>query len=278
MGPITISGDFVQTNTCGTAVAGGSECFIRVTFAPKTTGASAGTLTVAGNGSVTTQTVALNGTTLPPTIGSTTTTIVSSGAAGDYSLTGTVIGVRSADSPTGTVSFVDASNNNLSLGTATLGASTPGFSLAVFSPPSSGMGPNAIVVGDFNGDGKLDIATTNSGGSVGIPTAGGPPGILLGNGDGTFTAGTTPVTPTHALIIAAADFNGDGKLDLVVDGGTGGALIVLLGKGDGTFSVASTPVTSFDSSLRRDRRLQRGRQDGYRRPQWEHSSDASRQR
>ena len=57
------------------------------------------------------------------------------------------------------------------------------------------------------------------------------------------------MTPTHALIIAAADFNGDGKLDLVVDGGAGGALIILLGNGDGTFSVASTPVTSFEPAF-----------------------------
>ena len=183
------------------------------------------------------------------TLGSTTTTINKSGAAGNYTLTGTVIGVRSGDAPTGTVSFVDASNNNLSLGTAALGAATPGFSLAVFTPPSTGVGPNAIVVGDFNGDGKLDIATTNSGGSVGIRTAGGPPGILLGNGDGTFTAGTTPETATHALIIAAADFNGDGKLDLAVDGGTDGALIILIGNGDGTFSASSASVTNFDPAF-----------------------------
>jgi Bacterial Ig-like domain (group 3)/FG-GAP-like repeat/Abnormal spindle-like microcephaly-assoc'd, ASPM-SPD-2-Hydin/FG-GAP repeat len=249
VGSITISGDFAQTNTCGTAVTPGSECFISVTFAPKTAGAAAGTLTVPSNGTSAAQIVTLNGTTLPPTISSTTTTIINSGAAGDYTLTGTVIGVRSTDAPAGTVSFVDASNNNLSLGTAALGAGTPGLSLAVFSPPSSGMGPNAIAVGDFNGDGKPDIATTNSGGSVGIRTAGGPPGILLGNGDGTFTAGTTPVTPTHALVIATADFNGDGKLDLVVDGGTNGGLIILLGNGDGTFSVAPTQVTSFDPTF-----------------------------
>jgi hypothetical protein len=246
VGSIAVTGDFAQTNACGTVIASGSECLISVTFAPKAAGQAAGSLTIPANGSIPAQTVALTGTTLPPTIGSTSTTIISSGAAGTYTLTGTVIGVRNTDAPTGQVSFIDSTNNNLSLGTATLGAGTPGFSLAVFSPPSSGLGPNAIVVGDFNGDGKADIATTNSGGSVGIRTAGGPPGILLGNGDGTFTAGTTPETPTHALIIAAADFNGDGKLDLVVDGGAGGALIVLLGNGDGTFSAASTPVASFD--------------------------------
>jgi FG-GAP-like repeat/Abnormal spindle-like microcephaly-assoc'd, ASPM-SPD-2-Hydin len=95
---------------------------------------------------------------------------------------------------------------------------------------------------DFNGDGKLDLVVMGGVGSPGL----GIPGemqILLGNGDGTFSQGqiyslSPDFIPAYA---AAADFNGDGKLDLAVaetyPGGLtgGGDLLVFLGNGDGTF-------------------------------------------
>lgn len=89
-----------------------------------------------------------------------------------------------------------------------------------------GSGPYSIVVGDFDRDGKLDVAATDE-----YLT------ILRGNGDGTFK---TPAAPFHLSNTSAdlkvADFNGDGKLDLVTSGVFGtGALQVLLGNGDGTF-------------------------------------------
>jgi FG-GAP-like repeat/FG-GAP repeat len=84
----------------------------------------------------------------------------------------------------------------------------------------------------FNGDGKVDLAAIYNG-SV---------SIYPGNGDGTFQAGTTVPGTTNAgslSALAAADFNGDGILDLaVLSGGSGGQTIVLLGNGDGTFRQA----------------------------------------
>ena len=88
-----------------------------------------------------------------------------------------------------------------------------------------GGAPNMVVAGDFNGDGKMDLATVNSGS--------GDVSVLLGNGDGTFQAAknfNVGGTPTS---LAVGDFNGDQKLDLAVGSGTN--VIVLLGKGDGTF-------------------------------------------
>jgi hypothetical protein len=84
-----------------------------------------------------------------------------------------------------------------------------------------------VIAGDFNRDGRLDLAATNPGSN--------DLSVLLGNGDGTFQAamlfptGTLPVTP------ATADLNGDGFPDLVVTDGYGKELSVLLGNGDGTF-------------------------------------------
>ncbi len=82
--------------------------------------------------------------------------------------------------------------------------------------------PNCAAVGDFNGDGKLDLAVSGPGN--------GDADIFLGNGDGTFhEIGITSGTNQFQLV--TADMNHDGKLDLV-----GGDGCILLGNGDGTFT------------------------------------------
>jgi uncharacterized protein (UPF0548 family) len=109
---------------------------------------------------------------------------------------------------------------------------------------SGGSLPLSVAVGDFNGDGKPDLAVGNYGwlkSDYGIS-------VLLGNGDGTFQAAVGfPFDPTGATIyepdsIAVGDFNGDGKLDLAVADGSHSnpapGVLVLLGNGDGTFQTA----------------------------------------
>ncbi|MDX6562686.1 MAG: hypothetical protein QOD65_2500, partial [Gaiellales bacterium] len=96
------------------------------------------------------------------------------------------------------------------------------------------------IAGDFNGDGRLDLA------GIGAQSA----GVLLSTGPGTFGARADYPVASWAQAIATGDFNGDGRLDLVEtinDPNTG--LSLLTGNGDGTFAapVNFANTSGFDS-------------------------------
>jgi len=112
------------------------------------------------------------------------------------------------------------------------------FSPPPGSPPATGNLPTWVVVSDFNGDGKADLAVVNNLGSANVS-------ILLGNGDGTFAPAASPATGTNPYSAAVGDFNGDGKADLAVANFSSNTVSILLGNGDGTFAPApgSAPVT-----------------------------------
>jgi hypothetical protein len=112
-----------------------------------------------------------------------------------------------------------------------LGKGDSTFTPGPNSPISLGVNLQAIVAADFNGDGKLDVAVTDSAANTVI--------VLLGNGDGTFGAPLTIPVGNQLVAIVAGDFNSDGKLDLAVANFGDSTITLLLGNGDGTFTQAS---------------------------------------
>jgi len=118
-------------------------------------------------------------------------------------------------------------------------ASPISFPYAGFAAPASlptGHIPTAVVAGDFNEDGKIDLAISNGGDNTIY--------VLLGNGDETFkipevlyTNGQSPVWLT------AARLRPTGHLDLIAVDADSKQVEVLSGNGDGTFQASTTVAT-----------------------------------
>jgi len=151
--------------------------------------------------------------------------------------------VVNQNTPGGTVSVL--------LNTTARGAGAPTFAAPVTF--AVGNYPDAVVVGDFNGDGKLDLAVVNNqDGTVSVLLNTTPVGATVPSfaGQVTFAVGSNPVS------VAMGDFNGDGKFDLAVvnQNNPAGTVSVLLNTtpvgatvpsfaGQVTFAVGSHPTS-----------------------------------
>ena len=187
------------------------------------------TLTVNGTGFVSGATVNWNGS-------ARTTSFVSSSQ-----LTATINAADIAAAGTASVTVTNPSSGTSNIVFFPVANPTPPlfFGNAPGSPIGVGYSPVSVAVGDFNGDGKPDLAVVNYGSNYVT--------ILLGNGDGTFTPSAYLYTGTDPIFAAVGDFNGDGKLDLAVANFGSYTVSIFLGNGDGTFNtVAQSPATGIE--------------------------------
>jgi hypothetical protein len=105
-----------------------------------------------------------------------------------------------------------------------------------------GPAPQSVAVGDFNGDGKVDLAVAKRGSKY--------VSVLFGNGDGSFQPAVDYWAGEFSGYLAVADFNGDGKTDLAVT--LSGSVVVLPGNGHGTFGhpiSSSVDLTNFGTPM-----------------------------
>jgi hypothetical protein len=113
--------------------------------------------------------------------------------------------------------------------------------------------PYAVVAGDFNGDGRIDLAVADH--------ASNQVSVLMGNGDGSFGPQMTYDVGAGPFAVVAADFTGNGRLDLAVANSGDNDVSVLLNKGDGTFesqatyTVGSQPQALVAGDFRGDGRI-----------------------
>lgn len=107
---------------------------------------------------------------------------------------------------------------------------------------ASGGGPDEIAIGDFNNDGRPDVATVNTPSST--------VSVFLNDGAGGLQAAQNSAAGSSPDSLGVADFNGDGTQDIALGGNSGGSsfqqigvVSLLLGEGDGTFDAPmSSPL------------------------------------
>jgi hypothetical protein len=106
--------------------------------------------------------------------------------------------------------------------------SLPTFAAAINF--AAGTQPLSVGVGDFNGDGKNDLAVANFSSNT--------LSIHLGNGAGSFGSAALFIAGTNPSALVVADLNGDARLDLAVTNAGSDNVSVLLGDGAGAFGLA----------------------------------------
>jgi hypothetical protein len=120
---------------------------------------------------------------------------------------------------------------------------TLSFGVPVFFDVGSSAFPDpfSVAAGDFNGDGKLDLAVANTGDDT--------VSILLGNGSGLFARSIDVAVGSGPVSVMAGDLNHDQVADLVVANEGGNSISIILGNMKSTFSATNIAVTGGPTAV-----------------------------
>ncbi|HEV7397214.1 MAG TPA: FG-GAP-like repeat-containing protein, partial [Pyrinomonadaceae bacterium] len=185
-----------------------------------------------------TNNVGINGVTVALTQNGAPAGTTTTNASGNYSFNNLATGPTYVVIPVGSFAPSSQTLTNLAANAMVNFTSTPSIpaqcNTASFSSataiPVTGQ-PFSVAAGDFNRDGKVDLATANfNTNNV---------SILIGNGTGGFGSATSFPAGTQPYSVAMADLNQDSKLDLVVANQSSSNVSVLLGDGAGGFGLAT---------------------------------------
>ena len=211
---IRTTGDFSQTNYCGTSVAAGLSCTIRVTFRPTTAGTRTGTVTITDNASPYTQTVSLTGTGIGP---------VAALSPASLTFASQTVGTSSSAQ---SITLKNSGNATLSItGIRTTGdfsqTNTCGTSVAAgasctirvtFKPTATGTRIGAVTITDNAYPGTQNVGLTGTGGSTTTVTYSPTSLTFSAQTVGTTSAAqivTLSNTGSATLSIASISANGD---------------------------------------------------------------------
>jgi len=162
---ITVSGDFSQTNTCGSSVAAGASCTLSVTFTPTASGSRSGSLTLTDNASPATQTVSLTGTGTAPVVSLSPTSLTFSAQRVGTSSSAQSVTLKNTGSATLSITSItvsgDFSQTNTCGSSVAAGASC---TLSVtFKPTAAGTRTGAVTITDNASPATQTVSLTGTG-------------------------------------------------------------------------------------------------------------------
>ena len=161
---IAVSGDFAQTNTCGTSVAAGANCTVSVTFTPTATGSRTGTLTITDSANNSPQTVSLAGngvvpvTVTPATLVFGSVAVTATSAAKTVTVTNkqpTAVTVTSITTPSAYAQTNTCGSLLAAQGTCTVSVT--------FSPTTTGSQPGTLTITDNASNSPQTVNLTGTG-------------------------------------------------------------------------------------------------------------------
>ena len=167
---ITVSGDFSQTNPCGSSVAVGASCTLSVTFKPTAAGTRTGAVTITDNATPSTQTISLTGTGTAPVVSLSPTSLTFPAQKVGTSSSAQSVTLRNTGNASLTITSIKASGNFSQTNTcgASVAASASCTISVTFKPTATGTRTGAVTITDNANPATQTVSLTGTGASAAV--------------------------------------------------------------------------------------------------------------